>query len=277
MADPITIIKIGTALVSMFNSNKRAREAARNAAKQQESLQSLQDEYADLDTSNPYLNIENVYEDLTVNQQQANFLRQTQSQARANILDRLRQSAGVSGVASLAQTLANQGSIDAQKASVSIAQQERQNELLRVKEEQRIQGLGREGELISRQGEFDILQGQMGLTADQLDTSRDLEARNRQQTRAAFAQGVTYVGQGISTGGFDTGFQDSGFSGTYAQYLGQEGVDAQGFGSGLTNQFGVGGGGFSGTYDWTGGAGGIGGAPQIGQSAVWDGTQWVKQ
>lgn len=270
-------LKIGLSVFSAISSNKRARKAAKQAAEQQERLQDLQDEYANLDTSNPYLNIENVYEDLTINQQQANFLRQTQAQARANILDRLRQSAGPSGIASLAQTLANQGSIDAQKASVSIAQQERQNELLRVKEEQRIQGLEREGELISRQAEFDIIEGQMGLTADQLDVARDLEARNRQQTRAAFAQGITAVGEGISTGAFDAGFKDGGFEGTYAQYLGQEGVDAQGFGSGLTNQFGVGGGGFSGTYDWTGGSSSGGGAPQIGQTAVWDGTQWVKQ
>lgn len=149
---------------------------AKKAAKEQRAAQRELDKnkalYASLDTSNPYLNMENTMEDLTVNQQEAEFVKQQQEQQRANILDQMRGAAGGSGIAALAQTLANQGSLDAQKAAVSIGKQESANQMAAAKEEARLQGLEREGELISRQAEFGKVSSLMGMSADEVAAAR---------------------------------------------------------------------------------------------------------
>ena len=76
--------------------------------------------YKDLDTSNPYTDMENVMQDLTINQKQAEFERQTFQQSQANILQNLQGAAGGSGIAALAQSLAQQGQIAAQKSAAGI-------------------------------------------------------------------------------------------------------------------------------------------------------------
>ena len=56
--------------------------------------------YANLDTSNPYANVQNTYEDLTVNQQQAQFEKEMAQQQPADTLSRLGGAAGGSGALS---------------------------------------------------------------------------------------------------------------------------------------------------------------------------------
>jgi hypothetical protein len=150
----------------------QAKKAAREQRAAQRELDKNKALYASLDTSNPYLNMENTMEDLTVNQQEAEFVKQQQEQQRANILDQMRGAAGGSGIAALAQTLANQGSLDAQKAAVSIGKQESANQMAAAKEEARLQGLEREGELISRQAEFGKVSSLMGMSADEVAAAR---------------------------------------------------------------------------------------------------------
>ena len=77
---------------------------------------------------NPYQNIENPFEDLTVNQQAAQFQAQQIQQQQANLLEGFKGAAGSSGIGGLAQILANQGALQTQKASASIAQQEQANQ-----------------------------------------------------------------------------------------------------------------------------------------------------
>ena len=64
--------------------------------------------------------MENTMEDLTVNQQQAEFTKQNNMQNQANIMGQMRGAAGSSGIAALAQSLSNKGSLQAQQASASI-------------------------------------------------------------------------------------------------------------------------------------------------------------
>ena len=56
--------------------------------------------YSNLDTSNPYLNMENTMEDLTINQKQAEFQRDAFNQDQVNMLHSLRSASGSSGTAS---------------------------------------------------------------------------------------------------------------------------------------------------------------------------------
>jgi hypothetical protein len=103
-----------------------------------------------MDTSNPYLNMENTMEDLTVDTGAAEFAASNNQAAMATTLNNMNQAAGGSGIAALAQALANQGAIANQKASISISEQERANQKAERGEASRLQGLEREGDIQSR-------------------------------------------------------------------------------------------------------------------------------
>ena len=115
---------------------------------------------------NQFAGMENVYEDLTVNQQQAQFQAQQGAQQRANIMQQLQGAAGASGIAALAQTMANQGQLQAQQISASIGQQEAMNQRLRAQGAAQIQQQERAGaaavDLQQRQGEAMVQQAESG-------------------------------------------------------------------------------------------------------------------
>tara|TARA_A100001391_G_C4994700_1_gene259107 strand:+ start:29 stop:838 length:810 start_codon:yes stop_codon:yes gene_type:complete len=125
------VLQGATQIIGGISERKRLRGEMRRTRKQfrknRETLQGMQFEnpYADLQTS-----FENPYEDLTVNQQQAQFEAEQAAQSRANVLDSLRGAAGPSGIAGLAQSLANQATVDRARASASIGQQESRNQVL---------------------------------------------------------------------------------------------------------------------------------------------------
>tara|TARA_R110002110_G_scaffold238976_3_gene454773 strand:+ start:1092 stop:1745 length:654 start_codon:yes stop_codon:yes gene_type:complete len=97
------------------------------------------------DVSNPYANMENTMEDLTVNQQQAQFEAQQGQQQRANIMQQMGGAAGSSGVAGLAQAMANQGQQATQRASASIGQQESANQKAAASQAGQLQQMERQG------------------------------------------------------------------------------------------------------------------------------------
>tara|TARA_R110002051_G_scaffold315137_2_gene393049 strand:- start:862 stop:1500 length:639 start_codon:yes stop_codon:yes gene_type:complete len=97
------------------------------------------------DVSNPYANMENTMEDLTVNQQQAQFQAQQNQQTQANVMGQMRGAAGGSGVAGLAQAMSNQGAIQAQQASASIGQQESANQQAAASQAGQLQKMTRQG------------------------------------------------------------------------------------------------------------------------------------
>ena len=136
--------------------------------------------------------MENPYEDLTVNQQQAQFQAQQQAQQRADILGGLRETAGGAGVAGLAQAMASQSALGAQRISASIGQQEAMNERLRAQGAMQVQKLEAAGEeMVSRreQQRMETLYG--------MDMSRVTAAN--QATQAARQQMIGCIGQGLCT------------------------------------------------------------------------------
>ena len=141
---------IGGLIQGLVGRGKR-RDAQRAAQTQYDDMLK---QYQDLDTSNlyadvenQYTNLENTYEDLTVNQQQAQFERRMNQQQQADTLQGLSAAAGGSGIAGLAQAMANQGQIAAQRASASIGMQESRNNMLRAQEASRLQMAERGGEV----------------------------------------------------------------------------------------------------------------------------------
>ena len=189
------IVSAGVGLYKAIDGGIRAKKARKAAEKAQREIDKQKAMFASLDPSNPYANMENTMEDLTVNQQSAEFMKQQQMQSQANILDQLRSSAGGSGIAALAQTLANQGNLAAQKASADIAKQEQANQMAERQEASKIQGLEREGELISRQAEAGKIQSLLGLAAD--EKSNQLAAQSA--ARGDMFEGISDIGQA----GFD--------------------------------------------------------------------------
>ena len=125
---------------------------------QQAKLDAQKEVYRDFQFTNPYKNMENVYEDLTVNQQQAEFEKQMFQQSQADIMGQLKGAAGSSGIAGLAQTLANQGQIASQRASISIGQQESQNQ---IRERQQAAAI----DMAERGGEAQVQQQEMSRQA----------------------------------------------------------------------------------------------------------------
>jgi len=89
-------------------------------------------EYREFNFSNPF-------EDLEVNTQSADYQREMGDQSRANILGQLKGVAGGSGVAGLAQSLANQGTMQSRQISLSLGQQEQQNQMMSKQGEQMVQ------------------------------------------------------------------------------------------------------------------------------------------
>jgi len=110
--------------------------------------------FEDFKFENPFAGMENVMEDLTVDQQAARFQAQQGTQQRANILEALRGGAGASGIAGLAQSLANQGALQAQQISASVGQQEAMNQRLAAQGAMQVQQLERQGAAAVQQAEF---------------------------------------------------------------------------------------------------------------------------
>ena len=163
-------------LIKTLDGASKAKKLKKQAKKAKQQLEKDKAMFRNLDTSNPSLNMENVYEDMTINQKEADFMKQQQMQQQANILDQMKGTAGGSGIAALAQTMANKGSEQAQQAAAKIGTQEAEAQKLKLGETSRIQDLGREGELISRQAEADKISTLMGMSADELAAKRDARA-----------------------------------------------------------------------------------------------------
>jgi hypothetical protein len=166
-------------------------KTAASAVEQQKQVYkdiAIENPYADM--QNQYANMENVFEDLTVNQQQAQFQAQQGAQQRANIMQALQSSAGASGIAGLAQTLANQGQLQAQQISASIGQQEAQNRALAAQGAQQVQMQERAGaaavDLQRRQGEAMVQEAQTSREATLLGMEYGELAGAREGVQAAY-------------------------------------------------------------------------------------------
>jgi len=205
----------GLAQLGVSLAGRQDRIDEQNAAERENKR--MMNQYRDLDTSNiyanvrnPYENIEtefqNVYEDLTVNQQQAQFERQMAQQQQANIMQNLRGAAGGSGIAGLAQAMANQGQIQAQRASASIGMQESQNQRLAAQGAQQTRAMEQQAlrtqmagaaqaQQIRLQGEEQSRALEYQKTGTMLGMSQQRLASANQARQMAAQQQMSAVGQ----------------------------------------------------------------------------------
>ena len=162
-----TVVAAGVSAYSANKASKRAAAAADKNSKltadiSAKQLQFQKEMQAKLDkqkevyrsmefvnpyakVSNPFAGMENVYEDLTVNMQQAEFESQRFEQQQADVMGAMRGAAGGSGIAALAQTLVGAGALQTQRIAAGIGQQEGLNQRLAAQGAATVQQMERQG------------------------------------------------------------------------------------------------------------------------------------
>ena len=148
--------------IGLIGNKKRKRALARA----QGAYDMQKQRFENMDTSNPYANMENVYEDATINTQEADMIKQQQMQQQFG------QAAGGSGIAALAQAMSQQQSQNAQQAAASIGQQEQANQRLAMGEASNIQDAKIKGDIMQREAEFSKIESMMNLTGQDLQKAQ---------------------------------------------------------------------------------------------------------
>ena len=149
------------------------RKKKKNALKQAQASYDMQrQQYENMDTSNLYQNMENMYEDQTVNTQAADFAKSQALQSQANIMDQFSQGAGGSGIAALAQAMAGQSNQQAQQASIDIGQQEQANQRAERNAAATIQNQQIQGEYKAREQQLGKIDTMMQLTGQDLQAAQ---------------------------------------------------------------------------------------------------------
>ncbi len=169
----------------IIGSGKRKRE---QAAAQKEFDKNKQ-RYEGLDTSNLYANMENTMEDLTINQGAANMATQKNEQNLANVMGGMNQAAGGSGIAGLAQAMAQQATSNTQAAAADIGQQESRNQMAKARQAGSNQRAELAGAESSRAAEKDKTETMLGMSQKRLGAANAA----RDQATASIMSGI---GQG---------------------------------------------------------------------------------
>ena len=151
---------------------------------------------------NPYESLENVYEDQTVDLKAAEFQREQSQQNAVNIMANMKGAAGGSGIAGLAQVLANQGAKQAQQSAADIGRQEQANQTRALGESGRLQQLDREGEqkrdLMEREGERMVEKFAFDKQDKMLDFANQRKIAADQEIDNANAQTDQFIAGGIT-------------------------------------------------------------------------------
>jgi len=183
----------------IIGSGKRKREEA--AAQKEYDM--FKTQYAELDTSNLYANLENTMEDLTVDQRAAEFQLQAQQQGQANIMDQMAGAAGGSGIAALAQAMANQQTQGASQAAASIGQQERSNQMAAAQMAGSLQMAEASGAETARGLEYKKTGTQLGMAQQRLGAAKEARAQATQSIMGGIGAmaGAAAPGVASSVGG----------------------------------------------------------------------------
>ena len=166
----------------IIGSGRRKREQAA-AQKEYDQTKSA---FENLDTSNVYKDMENTMEDLTVNQEAAQFAAQQNQQSQANIMNTMSGAAGGSGIAAMTQALMGQAQAGNRQASIDIGKQEQANQAAERKQAGNLQLYERKGELISRDAENEKTSTLLGMSQQRLGAANQA----RQDATNAIVGGV---------------------------------------------------------------------------------------
>lgn len=198
-------------------SKQQAEDARREREEQRAIVQTEKKKFEEIQ-------FENIYEEIEVNTAAAEFAMEQANQQRANILSSLKQAAGGTGVAALAQALANQGILQSRQAAIDIGKQEQAGREMALAGEQYVQGarigqrstmLGMEmgqaaGTNAAFQQSLANVQSAYGMQAQM----KSAEASMYSQQHAAIVGGVASIAGSVAMGASGAGMTIPAFLGT---------------------------------------------------------------
>jgi hypothetical protein len=191
-AGPLGIgLSLASSVIGFRKARKEQRKAEKQAKASERERQRQEEAYRNLDTSNPYLNMENTMEDLTINQKQSQFQKEQFQQSQSNILDSLRGAAGGSGVAALAQQMAQSGQLASQQSAADIGRQEADNQMRERQMASQIQGMEREGDVWSRGKVEEKTTNLFGMAQQRAAADQEAVAQAKQAKMDAITGGIT--------------------------------------------------------------------------------------
>ena len=175
---------------SLIGGGARRREERAARAQYQQDTEAARD----FQFKNTFAGLQNTAEDLTVNQQAANFQTQQTDAALASGLDAVVASGGGGGGA---QAIANAALQSKQGLSANIQQQEQANQRLRVQQAAALQNQEAEGAAALQNLNYQQLGINQSQSADRFSAAQDARA----QATAGLVQGIGSVAGGVATGG----------------------------------------------------------------------------
>ena len=180
----------------------KARRAEAKKAKAE--YDSARQDYLNMETTNPYENMVNPYANMEVNTKEAEFMAQQLNQQQANMLANLRGAAGGSGVAGLAQAIANQATKGNQKISASIGKQEAMNQRLMAKGQMQVNQLQGQGDMFVQKAEKDKTETLLGMSQSRVTASNAARQAARDQIMGGIgSMGSAMVGLASTDAGMD--------------------------------------------------------------------------
>ena len=192
MADPISGAVEGVGMIVGSMIGGRARRREERAAKTE--LAQRRQAYETFEFKDPSAQMTNPFEDLTVNQQQAQFQSQQQQQGLASTLSGMQAAAGGSGIAALAQAMAGQQSQNLQAASASIGQQESANQMAAASGQQNLQQARAQGMMQKQQAEIGRTETLFGMAQQR----KAAATAARQQATQDLVGGISKVGGAVA-------------------------------------------------------------------------------
>ena len=158
--------------------------------------------FSNLDTSNLASNMDNAYEDLSVNTQAADMALQGSQQNMSNTMNSLGGAAGGSGIAAMAQALAGAGNQQAQQASASIANQEQSNQMKAAGGRMSVQNAEIAGAQNARSAEKDKTETLFGMSQQRLGAANEARDAATQSIMGGVGDLGGAMGEVIDNGAF---------------------------------------------------------------------------
>ena len=188
---------IGGGIIGGGARRREQREARTELAEQRQA-------YEQFEFQDPTANMTNPFEDLTVNQQAAQFASQQQQQALAGTLSGLQGAAGSSGIGALAQAIAQQQQQGFQAAAADIGRQEQQNQLMRARGQQQLEQARSRGAQYVQESEFGRTEDLFNIAASRkaaADEARKQATEGLIGGVANLTVGAGRVAAAVATGG----------------------------------------------------------------------------
>jgi len=193
-------VTVGTAIYKGVEASKERKARKKEQERANREMANQKAKLAALDMSNPYANMQNTMEDLTINQQQVDYQTQQSQINQANTMQTMQAAAGGSGIGALAQSLYNQGAKTSQQIGAGIGQQERANQMAAAQQEATLQTQKAQGKQWSINKQQEAITGQLSSArADKAsaDTAANVAATNQAQ---ANQDALVAVGGAVQAG-----------------------------------------------------------------------------